>query len=114
MRQELEEHWEDQKARDGEIVELNNLVETLMGEVNGMGNFSDPTPEASRVVGGNPPPPPAGGAAVTSGGGDPDDEAEVSGRRPEDCAEARCDERPTPQPGTDYDEAEDEQFALLS
>jgi len=40
-----------QQAQDGEISELQAMVQTMMGQVNRKGKASDPTPEASGAGG---------------------------------------------------------------
>jgi len=57
VRDELQRQQEPRKAQDGEIAVLKALVEQLLGQVNGKGKVSDPTPEASGAGGGRPPPP---------------------------------------------------------
>jgi len=71
MKQEMLQHQDAQQARDGEILELKAMVQTLMGQGKGKGKgkASDRMPEASRAGGGKPPPPPARRAAGPLGGG---------------------------------------------
>ena len=115
MKQELQQNQEAQKKRDGEISEPKTRVETLMGQVKGKGQASDPTPEASGAGGGNPPPPPRRIAAgAPGGGGDPDDEGEESGRKPDQKWRERPNERPAPHPQDDYDAENHEQLNLCS
>jgi len=103
MKQEMLEHQPAEQARDGEISELKAIVQTLMGQVKGKGNMSDPTPEASGAGGGNPPPPRQGAAGAPGGGegGDPDDEGKGSGRKPDESRKGRREARPSTQPEED-------------
>jgi len=58
MKKEMLQHQEAQQARDGEISELKAMRQTLMAQVKGKGNSSDPTPDVSGAGGRNPPSPP--------------------------------------------------------
>jgi len=117
MKQEMRESQRGEQARDGEISELEAMVQTVMGQVKGKGKVSDRTPEASGAGGGRPPPPRHGaaGAPGGGGGGNPDDDGEGSGRKPDERRKGRRDERPAPQQEeNDYDAKNDEQFNLFS
>jgi len=118
VRDELPHQQESREAQDGEIAVLKALVEQLMGQVEGKGKVSDPTPEASGTGGGRPPPSPrhaAAGAQGGGGGGDSDDEGQGSGRKPDESRKGRRGKRPARQPEEDdYDAENDEQFNLFS
>jgi len=117
MKQDMLEHQMAERARDAEISELKAMVQTLMRQVKGKSKVSDPTPEAAGAGGGKPPPPRHGaaGAPGGGGGGGPDDEAEGSGRKPDESRKGRWGERAAPQPEEDdYDAESDEQFNLVS
>ena len=58
MKQKMLQHQEAQQARDGEISELKEMGQTLMGQVKGKGKGSAMTPEAEGAGGRNPQPPP--------------------------------------------------------
>ena len=117
-RNELQRQQESREAQDGEIAVLKARVDQLMGQVQGKGKVSDPTPEASGAGARRPPPPPrhgVTGAPGGGGGGDPDDEGEGSGRKPDENRSCRRDERSAPQPEEDeYDIENDEQFNQCS
>jgi len=115
MKQKMLQHQEAQQARDGEISELKEIGQTLMGQVKGKGKGLALTPEASGAGGRNPQPPPRRGVAgARGGGGDPDDDRDSSGRRPDESRKGTLDERPVPQPEDDYDAENDQQFNLFS
>ena len=69
VKQELQRRLEEQQARDGDILDMREMVQTLMGQVKGNGKASDPTPEALGAGGGKPPPRPRRTAAGAPGGG---------------------------------------------
>jgi len=117
MKQEMIESQLAEQARDGEIAELKEIVQSLMGQVKGKGEVSDSTPEASGAGGGRPPPPRHGaaGAPGGGGGGDRDHDGKGSGRKPDEGRKGRRAVRPGPQPEQDdYDAENNEQFKLFS
>jgi len=56
MKQEMLKYQEAQWAPNGEIAELKEIVQTLIGQVKGKGMASDPTPQAYGAGGRNVPP----------------------------------------------------------
>jgi len=101
IKEEMLKYQEAQWAPDGEISELKEIVQTLIGQVKGKGMASDPTPQASGAGGRNAPPQLGGRATgAPGGGGDSNDDGKESGRKPDDNRKGRRDERPATQSET--------------
>jgi len=79
------------KARDRELRELKDMMQSLLGQVKGKGKQSDPTPEGPSAAGGgggNRNPPPTAAAPGAPDDDDDDDDGDDRGRK------GRRDERP--------------------
>ena len=78
---ELVNQREAREESNRQLTEMKGMLESLLSQVKGKGQQSDPTPERSIAAGGgdgggNRPPPPQQGAPGASGGGDSNDEGE--------------------------------------
>ena len=107
---ELVNQREAREESDRQLAEMKTMLESLLNQVKGQGNQSDPTPEGSITAGGgnggNRPPPPQQAAPGATGGGDSDDDADDE----EGPNKGRRDERPASK-GKGPEENEDEEEA---